>query len=235
MPRELNRVKPQLEEDTDHPGGTEEFAPKAERVTKEVEPSIPRGWASAQRPRSTFNGPRITKENRFDLAADGEEVLIKFLDDIPFAGIYQHWVMTQGGRRAYTCAGFDDCPMCARGDKAKSADYFNLVVLGDTPELKVWIMSPDPAKVAEEKAKSKKGPLNRDGMYMAVSKVKGSYSIPAVSMDWVREDELEADWGVKPLTDEQLNQFNSKVFDSSVVRVHTIAELQEAARLLSDD
>lgn len=234
MPRELNRTKPQLEEDTEHPGGLEEFAPRSGRVTKDVEPPIAPGWSRQQRPKSA-NAVQIP---RFAVPDDGEEVLIKFLEDMPFAPIFQHWVLADGGqRRAYTCAGFDDCPMCAKGDKAKASDWFNIVVLGATPELKVWIASPDPSAAIEERATGKRtSPLSKDGQYFAVSKKKGSNGFFSYSVDPVREDELEADWGVKPLTQAQTDKFYTEKYDSSVVRVHTISELSEAARrFLSDE
>src|SRR5579859_6700488 len=127
---EITRTKPVLSEEEKNEG-LPEF--RSNRVTKDVEPPIRPGWSRQQRPRSA----NTAQVPRFTVPDDGEEVLIKFVDDVPFAPIFQHWVMTDNGRRAYTCAGFDDCPMCMRGDKAKSSDWLNIVVLGDTPELKV--------------------------------------------------------------------------------------------------
>lgn len=237
MPRELTRVKPTLE-DEDNPGGLEQFAErgtdKVDRVTKDVDLPIRPGWSSEQRPR-TQNRTQIP---RFTVSDDGEEVLIKFLDDMPFAPIYQHWLATGEGRRAYTCAGFNDCPLCAKGDKAKASDWFNIVVVSETPELKVWIASPDPSSAIKERAEGKRtSPLNKDGLYFAVSKKKGTNGFFSYSVDPVREDELESDWpGYRAISEAELAKFDESKFDSSVVRVHTIAELQEASRkFLSDE
>lgn len=233
MARELTRTKPQLSEDaTDHPGGLEEFEPRTERVTKEVEPALAGGWSSDQRPRSQGKA----QAPRFTVPDDGEEVLIKFLEDKPFAPLFQHWVQTENGRRAYTCLGFTECPMCAKGDKAKSSDWINVVVLGDEPALMVWYMSPDPASAVKERAQGKRtSPLDKDGLYFAVSKKKGSNGFFSYSVDPVKEDELETDWGVKPLTDAQLDGFISNRYDSSIVRFHTLSELQEASRKYLED
>lgn len=228
----ITRTKPALQEED----GSAEFAPEtthnpSNRITKEVDLPIKPGWARQQRPRST-NTVQIP---RFSVPDDGEEVLIKFLDAVPFAPIYQHWFQTANGRRAYTCAGFTTCPLCARGDKAKSADYLNIVVLGEKPELKVWIASPDPAAAIEERATSKRtSPINKDGLYFAVSKKKATNNFFSYSIDPVRADELDADWGVKELTPAQIAEFQTQKFDSSVVRMHTISELTEAARNFMD-
>src|ERR1700744_2406367 len=141
---EITRVKPQLADED----GLDEFRTEttSNRVTKEIDLPIKPGWSRQQRPRSQ-NAAQIP---RFTVPDDGEGGLIKFLEEMPFAPIYQHWIMTDSGRRAYTCAGFDTCPLCARGDRAKASDWFNIVVLGDTPELKVWIASADPSSAIEE-------------------------------------------------------------------------------------
>jgi hypothetical protein len=223
---EITRTKSSLPNEDS--SGLDEFSDKtSNRVTKEVDPPIRPGWSRQQRPRSAS----ATQVPRFAVPDDGEEVLIKFLDEMPFAPIYQHWLATANGRRAYTCLGFETCPLCARGDKAKASDWFNIVVLGDTPELKVWIASPDPSAAIEERATGKRtSPLNKQGLYFAVSKRKGSNGFFSYSVDAVREDELETDWGVKSLSEVQIAQFNKDKFDSSVVRMHTISELTEAAR-----
>jgi hypothetical protein len=228
---EITRVKPVLEDED----GLDEFKPEttSNRVTKEVDLPIKGGWARTQRPRSTGGQqvPRLTVPN------DGEELIIKFLDAIPFAAYYVHWIMTDNGRRPYTCAGFDDCPLCGRGDKAKSQDMLNVINLSaDSPELVVWQASSDPAKAIEKRAEGKRtSPISKPGLYFSVSKEKGSNGYFAYSLDPVTSDTLEPDWGMKPLTDIQLAEFEKNKYDASVVRVHTISELNEAARYLVTD
>lgn len=226
---EITRTKPALRDED----GMDEFRTEttSNRVTKEVDLPIKPGWSRQQRPRSQ----NTTQVPRFVVPEDGEEVLIKFLDDMPFAPIYQHWLATSNGRRAYTCLGFETCPLCARGDKAKASDWFNIVVLGDTPELRVWIASPDPSAAIEDMATGKRtSPINKPGLYFAVSKKKGTNGFFSYTLLPVKEAELEEDWGTKPLSDMQVTQFNKEKFDSSVVRMHTISELTEAARNFVD-
>jgi hypothetical protein len=241
MPRELTRVKPELDEDTTS-SGLDEFKHR-ERVTKEVSDSgrIAPGWSSDTRPKVS-----LTKIPRFKVPDDGEEILVKFLDDRPFAPIFQHWLLVEGQRRAYTCILEIDpdtrkvvvsCPLCDRGDKAKSSDWFNVVVLGDTPELQVWYATGDPSSAIKEKAEGKRtSPINKEGLYFAISKRKASNGFNTYSVETVKEDELKADWGVRSLTPDELSKFNDEKYDGSIVKVMTSVELSEIARkFLSDD
>lgn len=231
MPREITREKPALTEQEG--GGLSEFT--SGRIVKDA-PASP-GWTSDIRPRSS-GGQKVP---RFDVPLDSEEIIVKLIEPGPgFHAFFQHWVQTSEGRRAYTCPGIETCPLCARGDKAKSNDLFNVIVLtnndkGDfAPELKVWFATADPAAALKEKALSKKGPLNKDNMYLSVAKRKGSNGFPTFSLEWVRADELEDDWGLSALSEAQINKFKAEAFDSTIVRQHTISELQEISRKYLD-
>lgn len=213
---EITRTRPEL---LDHPGGLEEFAPRTEGSFGGV---ISPGWSSDRRPATTTNKPV-----KFTVPDNREEVLVKFLDDLPFAPVYQHWIATREGRRPYTCIG-KDCPMCKAGDRAKGSDYFNVVLMGPKPELQVWYASPDPAKAIKARAMTPRfSPINKDGLYFAVSKSKGPNGIPTYSVDPVKEEEL-SEWGLVPLTKEQITEFSSVKHDASIVRLHTKSELQSA-------
>lgn len=222
----LTRTKPELD---DVPAsGLDEFA--SARVTKEVSPPpVQAGWSSERRARSTG-----TKVPLFKVPDDGEEVIIRFLDDMPFAPLWQHWITVDGGKqRAFTC--IDDattqCPLCSRGDKAKPSDWFNVVELGDTPELKVWKASSDPAGAIKDMAESKRwSPINKEGLYFAVSKKKGANGFPTYKLEGIKEEELVVDWGAKYLTADQLSKFNAEKYDGSIVTVNTSSELSDLAR-----
>lgn len=218
------RTRPQLPaEDRD---GMDEFTNPSNRVVKDGPPEnlIKRGWA---RPKSQ----NFEKIPRLSVPDDGEEIIIKFLEEDSFAPHYVHWI----NKRPYTCPGETVCPACARGDKVKPQNLMNVVVLGDKPELVVWYATADPSTAIERQANSKKGPLNRDHMYMAVSKHKGTNGIFSYTLEWVREDELKDDWGVRALTPEEIAKFNSEKYDSSIVRTHTVAEIAEVARQYLDE
>ena|SRR5579862_1358481 len=230
---EITRTKPVLS-DEEKEEGLSEF--RSNRVTKEVDLPVKGGWARRQRPRSA-NANQLGKDDRLDVPGDGEEVLIKFLDDEPFASYFVHWIMTDNGRRPYTCAGFDTCPLCARGDRAKSQDMLNVITISaDEPKLVVWQASADPAEAIEDMANGKRtSPINKPGLYFAVSKKKGSNGFFSYTLLPVKDSDLEEEWGAKPLSEQQIADFNKKKYDSSVVRVHTVSELQEASRHLDTD
>jgi hypothetical protein len=219
--------------------GLNEFAPSTtrERVTKEVNDIpdfIKPGFAVGTR--SSAQGPKV---NVFKVENEDEEVLVKFLEPHAFAPIFQHWVMQDGKRRAYTCiTSKNECPMCARGDKAKSSDWFNVIDMRDKePELKCWYASPDPAAAIKARSANKRtSPLNKEGQYFVVSKTKSSKGngILEYSLDPVREDELDV-WGCNPLTQEQITAFEKEAYDATLVRVNTKQELTAIAEQYLDN
>jgi hypothetical protein len=232
LPRDLQRTKASA----DNLDGINEFASessKRERVTKEVTTPdfiTPGSWAVDKR---SSSGPRIPA---FKVENTDDEILVKFLEAGPFAPIFQHWLMINGKRSPYVCI-VKECPLCARGDKPKSSDWFNVIDLsGDEPALKVWYASPDPAKAIKLRAENKRtSPINKEALYFVVSKAKGKNDIAEYSLDPVREDEL-GDWNVAPLTEAQIEVFNSQKYDASLVKALSRSELAEVAKQhLSED
>lgn len=222
----ITRNKSEVPEVQD--SGTEDYKPVRERVTKDVDgvPSFvkPGTWAVGKN--SGTSGPKV---NVFKVENADEEVLIKFLEEGPFAPIYQHWVLVDGKRRAYTCI-VDECPLCAYGDKPKASNWFNVIDMrSETPELKCWYASPDPSKAIKNRAEGKRtSPLNKEGLYFVVSKTNGANGIAEYSLDPVRADELE-DWGARELTAEQLTEFAKQAYDATLVHAKSKQELTQIA------
>jgi hypothetical protein len=228
MARDITRVKPNIDEDN----AEETTESRPGRVTKDVTGSIQPGWSVDHRPayKSADRPTRFT-------VGDDEEVLMKFIEPLPFAPIYQHWIATKEGRRAYVCLG-TGCPMCDRGDRAKSSDWFNVAVLpkeGGEPTLQVWYATADPAKAIKDKAeKPRYSPLNKPGLYFAVSKTQGKNGFNTYTIDPVKEEELE-EWAVQPLTQSQIEQFEKDAYTAEIVKQHTKTELLEIARQYLED
>lgn len=228
---DIARTKPVLDETE-----AAEQTTGRERVTKETAPPvIAPGWSRNIRPRQTAS----VKYDRFDIKVDAEEVLVKFLDDMPFAPVLQHWLTTEKGDRPFTCFYPDDCPGCSRGHTSKAADYFNIVQMNDNmsdgkpvdgPMLRVWQATSDPSDAIDEMAKGKRSsPLNKSGLYFTVRKTKAATGFNTFILKDVRsEAELTEDWGIQPLTSEQLAKFNKEKFDSSLVKVNDAAEVTAA-------
>jgi hypothetical protein len=206
----------------DQASGADEYTAVATPEQSVIEP----GWSAEIRPKQ--NKQAVP---RFTVPENGEEVIIKFIDTKPFAPVFQHWIMTSEGRRAFTCPASGPCPMCNRGDKAKGSDWFNVVAgLEDGWTLQVWYASADPSAAIRERAVSKRtSPINKAGQYFVATKRQASNGFNTYSIDPVREDELN-DWGLKPLTAEELAEFTSRAYDASLVRRLSYAELETLAK-----
>lgn len=227
MPREITRTRASLDENA---GGLDQFA-TTRRVVKEDngEATVPvmSGWSADRRGGSS--GDRPTK---FAVPDNGDEILFAFLEERPFASFYQHWVKTEAGRRAYVCL-VEDCPLCNHGDKPKPQDWFNIIAMPNSdlkitePTLMVWYCTADPSNAIRDRAETKRtSPLNKDGLYFVASKHRGKNNFPSYTVDPIRSEELE-EWGVAPLTADQINAFKETAFTSDIVRVQSRNELNE--------
>ena len=215
----------------------EEFAPR-QRVTKEVDNDIDAilssGWSSDKAAPARGDRP-----NRFTVPDDGTEVLIKFVEEVPFTSFYQHWIPTDVGKRPFACL-VKDCPLCAYVDRPKSVDYFNVIELhaDGQHELKLWMASPDPsAAIKEKKASKRSSPLNRDDLYFAVSKRAGTNGVPSYTVEVVKESDLADDWGRSPLSKEDIASYDGKLWTKDVAKnqVKSRDELKVlAAKFLKD-
>lgn len=206
---------------------SEEKKETRERVTKEGGTSS--GWSNDRRPTSLKRTGNI---NRFAYE-EGKETLIKILEAKPFAAFWQHWI----NKKPYICLETDtvNCPLCDIGDPPKSVDCFNIVEFTEAgPKLFVWICSANPAKAIRERSeKPRTSPVNRDDLYWAVSKSIPANGFAETNLDPVKSDDLKEDWGVDPLTSEQLAEFREKSYkEEDVKRTTPRHELVELANSL---
>ena len=214
----------------------EEFAQR-ERVTKDVSEDLDdilgSGWSSDKAAPKYSSGPV-----RFTVPDDGSEVFIKFVEDKPFTSFFQHWIPTDVGKRPFACL-VRDCPLCNRGDRAKSVDYLNVIQIDTDGQhsLKLWMASPDPSAAIKEKMASKRSsPINRDDLYFAVSKRAGSNGVPSYTVDVIKADDL-SEVGITPLSAAELATYNGKLYTREVAKnqVKSRDELRLlASRFLKD-
>lgn len=139
------------DDDDDGDGAVSEAAPKGvagARVTS--------GWGGAKKLRQES----ATWAPTLQLKA-GESVVIRFLEDEPYANVSTHWI-DRTGRKSFICIG-KACPLCARGDRPRTTYNFNVAQLTDgeplgmTLEAKARVFSQ-----IEEKAKDPKtAPLSK--------------------------------------------------------------------------
>lgn len=233
MPRDIAGDKPPFDVDDVASPVTPEHE-KKERIVKESAPSIiGSGWGVQKTVQMSGDRPVQFKVD------EGKEYLVKFIQETPFANFYQHWpsgLPADVKQRSYVCLGVG-CPLCAYGDKPKAANYFNLLDVTEEPVLKVWYASPDPAGAIRDRSESKRSsPLNRADLYFIVSKHTQANGIPTYTVDYVKEADLEEDWGIKPLVPATITELSKKAYTSDIVRVNSKAELQALAeKYLSED
>jgi hypothetical protein len=197
-----------------------------------VLPPIHSGWTAGQNVMDSSSGfAQILK-------LDTNIQIIKFVEDQPYANYRRHWVdrMTAKGpqKRAYTCLETvgKTCPLCSIADKPQAVSAFNVILLGDDGQgtLKTWDVGARLFNVLKAYANDPKiGPLSKG--YFAVSKtgVKQNTQFNVIP---VRENALEEDYEIAPLTPDDLRAAGK--YDSSIIQISKKSELDEVAQEISD-
>ena len=190
-----------------------------------------RGWAAHSRNKgraSKWNNP-----DEFRITEEDEQYLIKFLEEEPFFSYNQHYVReVYEGQKYFTCLE-DDCPLCEVGHTPGYVDVYNIVDMnGKDPVNKYWRCTSSPAEAIEKRAQ--KGPVNADDLYFAVSKSPGKNKVNQFYVDPVKARDVEDDWEIEALTDDELAAFEDELFDKDVIKVDPLRALREAAEALED-
>lgn len=163
-------------------------------------------------------------------------MIIKFLDEEPFLVFLQHWI-ERSGKRSFTCLE-SRCPLCDdAGDKPSQQIAFNVIDFTDPedPQIKVWQVGPMVADILKNYSKDKKtSPISRDDLYFSVRKEtknkKTNYYITPV-----KERDLLDDWDIEPLGEEELEEFDAKAYDESILQVARRTELKTLVREILND
>lgn len=172
-----------------------------------------KGWGGYHKTASQLGDANVY------LKVDEEKKIIIILDEAPFDFYNCHWVdqITEGSK-SVTCwdSLLDDndeptmppCPLCAAGDKpSKVSAFFNVISLENPaiPSLKVWEMGKQAAdQLADYSEDPKTSPINKDGLYFEVSKVKSGKRIE-FRVKSVKARDLEEDYGIQPLSEETIS------------------------------
>lgn len=189
------------------------------------------GWGGAKETRAKSSGFAE------DLDVDSGEVLTKFLEDEPFASYRQHWAdWRTSGKRSFICLE-DDCPLCDIGDRPSAQYLFNVADLTDEPINKQLRVGVQALGQIENLASGKMGPLSKNYWVISRSKKKGKGRGNTVAWNFtpVKERDLEEDWEMEPLTDEEFDDLVEGGYDSDIVQVSTRKELMALAREAMDD
>ena len=193
------------------------------------------GWTAAQETIDSTSTWAVT----FKPATQTQ--VIKFLQQMPFASFRRHWIQRLAGRRAYTCLqSFNrDCPLCDVGDRASAVSSFNIAVCGDDGEatLRAWDCGVRITQTLKTFANDQKvGPLDKRSLYFAVSKTESSNRQQANTLVTpARERDLLEDYGIPPLSDDDIERLLEKAYTNEVVQMNTVKELQAIADELMND
>ncbi|MFE4681562.1 hypothetical protein ACFRNJ_12090 [Streptomyces sp. NPDC056721] len=189
-----------------------------------------KGWGSYEKTKQASSGfPDNFK-------ASGESVIVHFLDEEPFLVFLQHWI-ERSGKKSFTCLE-KNCPLCDdAGDKPSQQIAFNVIDFTDPedPQIKVWQVGPMVADILKNYSKDKKtAPINRDDLYFSVRREtknkKTNYYITPV-----KERDLLDDWDIEPLGEEELEEFDAKAYDESILQVTRRNELKTLVREILND
>lgn len=221
-PKESNEAltrKPRVQEEADDDG-----TPR--RVVRS-------GWGSADRTSSGGSGDDFAKR----LKVTEETQIIKFLEDQPYARYRQHWVERQG-QKSFTCIADletgTSCPLCEAGNRASWRFNFNVILLtaGEDPVLRSYEVG---ARVIDQLKNFNDhpamGPLPKH--YWTVSR-SGKGATTATNHQMVKKDDL-ADWGLIPLTDNAVAQFEEMMYTDEIIRTPARKTLAAVALEIGND
>ena len=165
-------------------------------------------------------------------------MLVKFLDDEPFATYGEHGLYKElsDGQRVWVCLAPEEiCAICGTGHTARAVALWNVVVIPEEgkPELKVLKAGPLLEKAIELKAALKSGPMSRE--YYSLSQTPGKNDgPPSYAVEVIRERELEDEWSFKPFTDAVLDDWLDRSYDESFVKFPSEKQIKDIARKLRD-
>jgi hypothetical protein len=169
--------------------------------------------------------------DRFTLTT--KKQVIHFVDEKPFFNWKQHWI-NRTGKRSWTCLKTEEnptgCPLCeSLGDKAATQTVFNVVVFDKEGEasLTYWQVGKGFGDTIRQFVTEKAtNPLNKADLYFTVARSDGK-GAKDLYMQAVKARDLEEDWDIVPLSDEELVEFESQKHDKSIIKIDTRKQLRE--------
>ncbi|MGW0060328.1 hypothetical protein ACWDTT_10420 [Streptosporangium sandarakinum] len=213
-------------------GTREGRRPAGRRETERSRRPAPAG--ASRRERAAGSGWAAVKSktragkfaDNFKVPSD-TDVVVKFLNNEPFAVYHQHWIPEAQGKKSYVCLE-QDCPLCDIGDDARLQIAFNVISFANPrkPELLVWNTGSRLAQKLEGlDSNDKTGPIDREDLYWAVSKT-GTGTATQYNLQAIKARDLE-DWDVEALDEDELAEFDERKFDSSSVKEPSRETLEE--------
>lgn len=211
-------------------------APAAEAPAAESKPKVSKGWGSYTKTAAATKGGDFAPEFKVD---KDETVLIKILDEGPFAVYKQHWIERGIGlKKSFNCLKDDEgqgyCPLCDDlDDKPKARAEVNVIDMMQEPdkqEVLVWKVGSGVGDILANAAnESRTSPINKSDLYWAVSKEikNGNTRYQVVP---VKARDLKDDWDTEPLTEDDFNLFVEEGYDDDIVYFNSAQDLKDVVK-----
>lgn len=190
---------------------------------------IKRGWGAAEQVMSA-DSPFAQR-----LKVSEDAVIVKFLEDDPYAVFRQHWI-ERSGQKSFTCisdVSSKGCPLCDAGNRPTSRFNFNVVLMTDgDPQIKSYEVG---ARVIDQlknfSVDPRQGPLTKH--YWAISK-SGKGARASTNHQMIRERDLE-EFSMEPLDEGTLKKLRRDAYDASIIQIPDYKTLLEIAKEDLDD
>ena len=189
--------------------------------TENVRKVIRSGWAAVDSMRSDDANYAVR------LKTGADPVLIKFLEDAPYASWRQHWV-NRPGQKSFICRdGMDSngCPLCDAGNRPRPLYAFNVLLMerGEEPALRSYEAGTRViATLRNFNDDERQGPLNKH--YWAVSR-SGTGPQTQYNHLLVKERDLKEEWNADPLEEAALEDNLKKAYTTDILRISTHDEM----------
>ena len=185
---------------------------------------IRRGWGAAESVKNA-DSPYAQR-----LRVMEEPIVIKFLEDEPYASYRQHWI-ERSGQKSFTCIADIDpkgCPLCDAGSRPSTRFAFNVVLLSSDSEPTVKSYEVGPRVIDQLKNfhnDPRQGPLSKH--FWAVSR-SGKGATSATNHQLVKERDLE-EWGLPALTTDDVARLKRNAYSPDIIQIPTRKDLQQIA------
>lgn len=207
----------------------DETAAEKSAVLTQNHPSarqIKRGWGAAEKVKTADSA----FAQRLKLGDD--PVIIKFLEDEPYASFRFHWIERQG-QKSFTCIADLDpkgCPLCDAGSRPSTRFAFNVALLEPDTDPMVKSYEVGPRAIDQLKnfhTNPTQGPLSKH--YWAVSRT-GKGTTSATNHQVVKERDLTDDWeGINPLNERDIRDLRSQAYSPEIIQIPERKTLQAVA------
>lgn len=191
---------------------------------------IKRGWGAVE---SVVSADSAFAQR---LKVGDDPIIVKFLEDEPYAVLRQHWI-ERAGQKSFTCIADlspKGCPLCDAGNRPTSRFNFNVAMLveGDEPLIKSYEVG---VRVIDQlknfSVDPRQGPLTKH--YWAISR-SGKGARSSTNHQMLRDRDLE-EYGFEALDDAALKSLRKKAYDASIIQIPEYKTLMDIVKEDLDD